>query len=90
MKKILFLLSMVMLLTLTSCTGNMRARAFGGTQIIDVPAGYKVVEATWKDESELWYLMEPMDSDYTPKTKIFQESSSFGMIEGTVKFVEKR
>ena len=92
MKKIfslLFILS-VLVISLSSCTGNTRARVYGGTQMIDVPAGYKVVEATWKEGSSLWYLMEPMEDDYTPKVKVFQESSRLGLVEGTVKFVESR
>lgn len=92
MKKIfstLFILS-ALVISLCSCTGNTRARIYGGTQTIDVPAGFKVTEATWKDGSELWYLMEPMEEGYVPKTKVFQESSSYGIIEGTVKFVESR
>lgn len=92
MKKIFstLVILFVIVISFSSCTGNARARLYGGTQVIDVPAGYKVTEATWKDGSELWYLMEPMEDGYIPKTKVFQESSSFGMIEGTVKFVESR
>lgn len=49
----------------------------------------KLVEATWKD-SDLWYLVEPMDSDYVPKTKIFKENSMIGIMEGEVKFIESK
>ncbi len=49
----------------------------------------KLVEATWK-ENNLWYLVEPMEEDYVPKTKVFIENSNAGMIEGKVTFVETR
>lgn len=45
--------------------------------------------ATWK-ETDLFYLTEPMDSDYTPKTKLFKEDSSFGVLETEVKFIETK
>ena len=64
-------------------------RSYGGTTTINVKKGYKIVEATWKD-SNLWYLIEPMDSDYVPKTKEFIESSRFGVMEGKVIFIEEK
>lgn len=54
-----------------------------------LPAGEKLVMATWKND-DLFYLTEPMDSGYVPKTKLFKEDSSFGVLETTVKFVETR
>ena len=47
-------------------------------------------EATWKGDGNLWYLVEPMDSNYVPKTKIFKESSMMGIMEGSVIFIETR
>ena len=43
-------------------------RSFGGTMKIELEPGEKLVEATWKGDN-IWYLVEPMDSDYTPKQK---------------------
>jgi hypothetical protein len=61
---------------LCSCTENTRSRFWGGKMTIELPKGQKLVEATWKGYgSNLWYLTEPMDTDYTPKIKIFQEDS---------------
>lgn len=56
---------------------------------VNLPKGQKLLEATWKDNS-LFYLMEPMDPDYTPKTKTFQEDSSWGIMQSKVIFVESR
>lgn len=71
------------------CTSNTRAKTFGGSTTVNLPAGQKLVNATWK-ESDLWYLTEPMDSTYVPQLKIFKEQSSFGVWEGTVKFQESK
>ena len=76
-------------IAIVSCTENTRARMYGGTVNVMLPRGQKLIEVTWK-ESELWYLTEPMDSDYRPKTKVFKEDSRFGVLEGTVNFIERR
>ncbi len=73
----------------SSCTENYVARNFGGTVNIRIEPGYKVTSATWK-ETDLFYFIEPMDEDYTPKTKKFIESSSFGVLESEVVFHESR
>ena len=91
MKKIIlsFFAAAILISGLSSCTENKMARNFGGSTTIELPAGEKLVEATWKDDN-LWYLTEPMESGYVPKTKIFREDSSWGVLKGEVKFVEKR
>ena len=74
-KKILIIaLAAGLLPTLFSCTENERARQFGGTMIVDLPKGEKLLMVTWKEDN-LFYLTEPMDSVYTPKTKTFKEKS---------------
>ena len=88
MKKILFALTLIILL-FTDCTKNQMARKYGGTMTIKLEPGQRLMEATWKDNN-LFYLTEPMDSDYEPKTKTFHEDSNFGVIESTVIFVETR
>lgn len=90
MKKIIILaVAVVTAFTLVCCTENQRARNFGGEMTIRLDPGEKLMMATWKGE-DLFYLTEPMEENYTPKTKTFRENSSFGMIETTVKFVETR
>lgn len=92
MKKILTLLVAVVLaaFAMSSCTEQMRAKDLGGETVIKLEPGQKLVEATWKGDGDLWYLTEPMDSGYEPKTKTFKESSSWGIMEGTVTFIETR
>lgn len=72
-----------------ACTENERARNYGGEQTVKLPKGEKLIEATWK-ESNLWYLTEPMDSDYVPKTKVLKESSDFGVWNGKIIFIESK
>ena len=86
MKKLIIIL--LMFLCLTSCDQSI-TRTMGGTTKIELEPGEKLVEATWKGD-DIWYLVEPMDSDYVPKTKTFKESSRIGVLEGKVIFYEKR
>lgn len=87
MKKIFLLI--LLLLTFTGCTRQMMTRELGGKMEIKLPAGQELMMATWKD-NDLFYLTRPMSSDYIPVTKTFQESSSFGIMESTVYFIESR
>lgn len=87
MKKILGTIATILLLA--SCTSQSIARNFGGEVTIKIPSGYKVTSATWKD-NDIFYFIELMEDDYTPKEKKFVESSSFGVWESEVTFVESR
>ena len=89
MKRIKLALVVIMLtFMLTSCEQYI-TRNYGGTTTINLEKGQKLIEVTWK-EGNLWYLVEPMESDYTPKTKEFIESSNYGVLEGKVIFVESK
>lgn len=87
--KYITLLIVISGILLTGCTENTRAKSFGGKMTVNLPPNTKLVNATWKNET-LWYLYVPMNTNDTPKTTTFQEKSSFGVIEGTVVFVETR
>lgn len=67
-------------------------RSFGGEQIIHIPAGKKLVPYTvqWEKNDALWYLTEDMQEGDSPKTYIFYESSNWGELEGSVRFVEHK
>lgn len=83
----------IFVIGVNSCTENQRARTFGGTATVNLPKGEKLLVATWKGEkgaSNLWYLTEPMEDSYAPKTKVFQESSDYGIMEGKVIFIESK
>lgn len=82
---------MIICLTLSLCSCEQQiTRQYGGTTTINLEKGEKLIEVTWKDGGNLWYFVEPMDSDYTPKVKTFKESSQFGMMEGKVVFIENK
>ena len=87
MKKYLFLL--FALVAMCSCTQNQMARTYGGKMTIELPKGEKLINAIWK-ESNLFYLTEPMEEGYVPKSKKFRESSNFGVWESEITFVESR
>lgn len=87
MKKIAYIF--IFLLVLISCTDNERARNFGGEETIKLESGMRLINATWK-QNDLWFLVEPMPEGYAPATKVFHESSSYGVWQGTVIFVESR
>lgn len=86
MKKVLIAITAV--LVLTSCE-QWVSRELGGTVTIKLEPNKKLVEATWKN-SNLWYLVEDMDSNYVPKRKEFIESSTVGVMEGKVVFIESK
>ena len=87
MKKIFFIVFVV--LCSFSCTSNQRSRHFGQDLTIELPKGQKLINATWKDNN-LYYLLEPMEENYAPKIKTFIESSSWGIFEAQITFIEKR
>ena len=87
MKKIV--LSLILLVTLASCTENARVKSFGGEGTLNLPKGKKLVTVTWKD-TQLWYLTRSMDSTDVAETYQFHEESSFGVLEGTYNIIETK
>lgn len=63
------------------------ARSLGGDMTLELEPGQKLEMITWKEDS-LWYLTRPMRDDEEPETHTFQQSSEFGVFEGTVTIVE--
>lgn len=88
MKKFLICLIALCAVCMVSCE-NYTTKHWGGTMTIDVESGYKVTSATFK-EDEIWYFVEPMDSDYAPKQKKLVEKSKYGALEGTIIFNETK
>ena len=87
MKNLIYLIFICICLSFTSC--QMCTRRIGGTSEYTLEPGEKLVEITWKGNN-LWFLTEPMDSDYIPKTKTFKESSNFGVLNGKVIVHERK
>lgn len=90
MKKIyLVLLIITAIFCFSGCTDKTIAREWGGSTTLELPAGEKLIEITWKDAC-LWYLTRPMRDDEFPETYTFQEDSEWGIFEGTVTIIESR
>lgn len=82
-KKVLMIILFAVLLS--SCQWG--ARTFGGTVEVRLPAGKKLVTATWKD-ADLWYLVRDRRQGEPVETLVFEESSALGIAEGKVIFYE--
>lgn len=87
MKKLFIALASIFILA--SCTENQRVREFGGEMTVNLPKGQKLIMATWK-ETNLFYLVEPMEDSYVPKTKLFIEDSAWGVWESKITFIESK
>lgn len=55
------------------------------TDTIKLESNEKLIGVGWSNAGSLWYLVEPMDSDYVPKVKVFKSE-----LNGRVTFIEKR
>lgn len=86
MKKYIVLFAL--LLSLGSCTENQRAKKYGGTATIELPAGEKLIVATWKD-ADLWYLTRERHPGEAIESYTFNEKSNYGILEGTYIIKEK-
>jgi hypothetical protein len=84
------LLGLFAITLLISCTDNNKARMWGGTETIQLEPGKRLVNITWKGDkgsTSLWMLTK---QDTTkPSTYLFEEKSSFGIMEGKVIVIEK-
>lgn len=90
MKKVMFTAAIAALIFgFASCTEQSRVKTFGGSMTVELEPGEKLMMATWKNDN-LFYLTEPMEEGYQPKTKTFRESSAFGVMESKITFVESR
>jgi len=79
MKKLILTLGFA--ITLLSCTGNSRAKNYGGTETIQLPPNHLFIGATWK-EANLWVLSR----DTITNINYFREKSSLGLVEGEIIF----
>ena len=86
MKK-LFIIA-ITAISLVSCTDNEMARSFGGTEVINLEPGRRLVNVTWKGkDASLWILTKKDTTKAT--TYYFTEKSGFGVMEGQVIINEK-
>lgn len=88
MKKITVVIT-ALALTLGMAGRQFATRNCGGNTTLELEPNQKLEEITWKDDS-LWYLTRPMTDDDIAETHTFQESSNFGVFEGSITVVERK
>ena len=89
MKKLgLAILTIVLVVVMAACTAQEMTYSFGGDMTITLNPGEKLEMITWKDGGSLWYLTRPMRENEEPETHVFNQSSNYGVFEGTVTIVE--
>lgn len=89
MKKKLLALGIICALCIGAAGCQSVTKSFGGSTTIELEPNQKLEEITWKDDS-LWYLTRPMTENDIAETHTFQQSSNFGVLEGTVTIIETK
>lgn len=90
MKKKILSIAIIGLISMSLFTGcQSAAKSFGGSMAMKLEPNQKLEMITWKDDS-LWYLTKPMTEDDIAETHTFQQSSEWGVFEGTVTIVETK
>ena len=64
-------------------------RNYGGDMTIELPENTKLEMITWK-ESSLWLLTRPMTAEDKAEVHTFEESSNYGVLEGTITIIETK
>lgn len=86
-KKLAIVIGTMLCLAMTGCQSV--TKDFGGSMTIELEPNQKLEEITWKDDS-LWYLTRPMTEKDIAETHTFQQSSNWGIFEGTVTVIEQK
>lgn len=89
MKKKILSVILIIILVISLCGCQAAARNLGGDVTIELEPNQKLEMITWKN-SDLWYLTRPMTANDVAETHVFQESSIFGIVEGTVTIIETK
>lgn len=87
MKQILSIFAMLVATTANAGVDQILSRSFGGTQEIELNEGERLINITWKKDV-LW-ILTTKDASTSPRVYEFKENSVFGVLEGTVKIIEK-
>jgi hypothetical protein len=89
MKKKILTLALVAGMALGLCGCQATTRSWDGSMTLELEPNQKLEEITWKDD-DIWYLTRPMTEDDVAETHTFQQSSEFGVFEGTVTIIETK
>lgn len=74
---------LILVLSTTGCSQQGMAKHWGGSTSENLPPGQKMIGATWEQEN-LWYILRPMRPGEVPETITLHESSSWGVMQGTI------
>lgn len=89
MKKKLLVIALVLVSVLSLAGCQFTTKNLGGSMTVELEPNQKLETITWKEDS-LWYLTRPMTEEDIAETHTFQQSSEFGVLEGTVTIVESK
>lgn len=90
MKKKILSIALIGFMSMSLLTGCQSAtKSLGGSMTMKLEPNQKLEMITWKDDS-LWYLTKPMTEEDIAETHTFQQSSEWGVFEGTVTIVETK
>ena len=91
MKKRILAVLITIILCMCLFVGCQQAvtKSLGGDMTLELEPNQKLEMITWKDNS-LWYMTKPMTGDDVAETHTFQQSSEFGVFEGTVTIIESK
>lgn len=90
MKKKILVVTIIAIMCIGLLTGCQSvAKNFGGSMTIELEPNTKLETITWKDDS-LWYCTRPMRDNEKAETHTYQQSSNFGVLEGTITIVETK
>ena len=87
MKKLICITAVVFTLMFSSCQAT--TKSLGGSMTLELEPNQKLEIITWKN-SDLWYLTKPMTEEDEAVTHTFQQSSQWGVLEGTVTIIETK
>jgi len=77
MKKLFW--GLLLLVLISSCTDNQRARKWGGTEEVTLQPNEMFINITWKND-DLWVITR----DTLTGIYYAREKSSFGVMQGTI------
>ena len=77
--KTIAILLIFIVIGITSCTDNQRARSFGGTEKVKLLPNEEFINITWKKDN-LWVVV----TDKNTGNFYAREKSSFGVMQGNI------
>lgn len=88
MKNIKIIFTILISMFFSACSQQEMAKQYGGTYVINLERGKKLVNITWKNESDLWILTRTMSrNDSSEKYEFSQDKGKVLNVFGDGKVV---